>query len=847
MKRFLLLLVIAALVVLGVMRPWRVEPVLELDIRRDLFLDGDKIEFIEGFLEPPSLYVWPKIPDPNLDREQIPLVPFTRNCRLRWHVDARPGRFSTRFARLATGVGGDTTPCLLRVSVVVGGELRESVEAEVPAVPLDMAAKADVVREGPFASLSLALPEGAEALEIQVISEGEVPPDSYVTLLSPRVVQEPLRVAPADHPLVFEEDARLTAAWRPTDDPAVEFCASRRAGPPELPGGPPQILEASESYAPVSVEGAFEGRVPRHSLVFTGPADFEAVMDIAADSVLRGSVALDDRLPAGTRGRLLVLVGDEQAASLDVGSVDWVEVAVPLGQYAGASKRLTLRAEVVHFEPATVLTSVPDYTLQVEVPVEFTASTLRLGFAEPRVATPTSVPRRLATPEQPSVIVIQVETTRADVLDPFGGLEPGLTPNMQRLAERSVLYEQAIAPSPWTAPTTASLLTGVLPSAHGVIANNQRVIPDGLPTLAERARAAGVETAAFVTNTLLQRDAGYGRGFETYGYLPFRNARQVNDQAEAFLENHVGQQVLLFLHYFDPHMPVDAPGEWRNRYVQPDFAERSVFAAEESLKVRYMAGEAIDANDADVRFLRQRYLGEIAYFDEQLGNLLAAIDRMGLAPTTAIVFTSDHGEEFMEHGLWGHGSNLHAETIHVPLMVTSAGALEGFASATPSGATAARVPGVVETVGIHAEVLQMLGVPYDLDAIRPDLAERGYVFTETNKGLALDGLGDPLRRPLRAIRSDSHMLVRKMPVEGETGTGSLCFYDLRSDPGELSPMPATGLEAARLMEMLEREAHWVEEHRVEAPGRAMDSATMDALKALGYLGPGGAAEVSCDG
>jgi arylsulfatase A-like enzyme len=846
LKRVVLLAAIGSLIFLGVLRPGCSGTPLETDLRRDLFLDSDRIEFVEGFLEPPQLYVLPTIPDPNQSRDQIPIVPFTRNCRLLWHVDARSGHFSTQFARLSQGGEEDATPCRLVVSVV-GGDGHTSVEAEIPPMPLDRDANPNALREGPPGSLSLALPDGAETLEIQVVSSGDVPADSYVALLSPQVLHEPLRVNPADYPLSFESDVRLTAAWHPLGASEVAFCLARRLQPPEAPGAEPKLVEEVVSYRPVEVEGAFEGRVGRHALVFTGATEIEMQLDIASDSMLRGSVALDHRLPEGTLGRLLVLVGEEQVASLDVAGIDWVDVALPLGEFSGEDRRLSLRSEIVNFDPAPVLLDVANYTRGIEEPVEFLAQTVRFGFAEPRVSTPTSVPRRLATPQRPSVLVIQVETMRADVLDPFGGLEPGLTPNLQRLADRSVLYEQAIAPSPWTVPTTASLLTGVLPSAHGVIANNQRVIPDALPTLAERARSEGVVTAAFVTNTLLKSDAGYGRGFETYGFLPYRNAQQVNDQAEAFLENHAGQQVFLFLHYFDPHMPVDAPEEWRDRFVQDDLREQDALTAEQSLAARFFSGEVFGPDDPDVRFLRQRYLGEIAYFDEQLGRLLSAIDRMGLASTTAIIFTSDHGEEFMEHGLWGHGSNLHVETIHVPLMVTPAGALEGFASGVPSDMEAERVSGVVSTAGAHAEALQMLGVSFDPNEVLPDLEPRGYAFTETNKGLALDGKGDPLRRPLRAIRSETHMLLSRLPVEGEEGNGSLCFYDLVNDPAEQHPMTATGREADWHKGKLEEVAQWIEEHRVEAPSGAADGTSMDVLKELGYIGPGGGEESDCDG
>ncbi len=812
---------------------------LEVDVRRDLALDLDRVELVHGVDPTLGLLVWPDIPRPNPDRDQIALVGFTRDCRVLWHVDARPGRFATGVARLHRGVTGDASGCVLRVSVVGGGP-GSSVEVAVPPVPLDMESHADRLREGPAANISLALPEGAATLAIEVVSEGDVPPPGYVALLSPRVVQEPRRVDADEHPVRFERERRLTAAGVPDEQEPVVFATQTRLA------GDAAGEESAVSHRPVEVVGSFTGRARQHALAFTGAATFETTVDVAADSVLRGELALDSRLPEGARGRLVAELDGVEVARWDVASVDWTEVAAPLGEHAGAGRRLVLRSEVLAVDGTPVERLVPDYALRREVPVAFACRTVRLGFGEPRVATPAAVLRRLATPERPSVVLVQVDTLRADVLDPFDGAEPGLTPWIARFAGRGTVYERAVAPSPWTLPTTASLFTGLYPSAHRVQTHDRFVVPDALPTLAERARDAGVVTAAYVTNTLLADDAGYGRGFGTYAHLPYRNARQVGAQAEAFLENHVGQQFLLYLHYIDPHMPVEAPEPWLERYVSPELRGQDVLEVERRLTERFFSGEVIGEHDPDIRFMRQRYLGEVAYLDEQVGRLLAAIDRLGLADTTAVVFTSDHGEEFMEHGLWGHGSNLHGETIRVPLVVTGPGALAGFAT-EEDVREPGRVADVVSTTGLYAEVLDMLGVSYDAGAVQPGLDERGFALTETEKGLALGGGGDPLRRPLRALRSDDFLLVRKLPVEGEEGDGSLCFYDLREDPEERDPRTPVGKEAAFHVDKLERMLEAVLERRVEAPEGGVDAASLEQLRQMGYLSAGGAREGSCDG
>jgi arylsulfatase A-like enzyme len=138
------------------------------------------------------------------------------------------------------------------------------------------------------------------------------------------------------------------------------------------------------------------------------------------------------------------------------------------------------------------------------------------------------------------------------------------------------------------------------------------VLPGDKPTLAELARAAGVATGAVVASDILRPAAGYQRGFESFARVPWANARQVNDLAAAFIENHAGQQFLLFLHYFDPHGPLHPPGEWRDRYLDPELRPLVVREAEARLLAKMFAaakgeGAPPAPDDPDVRFLHGLY------------------------------------------------------------------------------------------------------------------------------------------------------------------------------------------------------------------------------------------------
>jgi arylsulfatase A-like enzyme len=289
------------------------------------------------------------------------------------------------------------------------------------------------------------------------------------------------------------------------------------------------------------------------------------------------------------------------------------------------------------------------------------------------------------------------------------------------------------------------------------------------------------------------------------------------------------------LHYWDPHGPYDAPEPWRERYVPEALRGRDRLAIEQDLVRELRRGQARTPDDADVRFLVGRYLGEVAWFDAQLGKLLDHLVETGLAKTTTLILTADHGEEFYEHGIFGHGSDLYAETVHVPLLIADPAALASWGKAAP--AQGSDVDAVVSTAGLCAEILGRLSVPFDPEALRPPLEQgAGWAFTETEKGQALQGIGDILRRPLRATWDDVGLLVveRALPDAGlEQRT---VFYDLRADPRAQVPLPPDGPAAQVLLQRLEEATRWAEAHRVQGPAAGGDQALLEQLRALGYVG-----------
>ncbi len=829
---------------------WLSAPRVALDGRRELIVERDRIDLVAGFDGRTEIEPWNDVTGANADRDEIGVL-MPRSGVLRWRLDAGPGRFVARISRRQLGPTDDRSVALVTVRDADHPEVEWSVH--VPPVAENPRSGADAVREGPSVELALDVPHAVQALELVSESPRGFPDGSVILLLSPRYEQTPRTVRLEDHPLVFEEvtDYLMPLVVADAEERSVRMATRRPLRPDGTSGG------GEDAWEPVTAPlweatGSFTGPrgQGRPALVLVADPEARAVASafLEADTVLRGAVALHDLMPDGASCELQVFVDGARVASLPVTSTAWQEIELPLGAWATGvdAHALEFRATEARLERTEVAREDVDLALGIFVWNEYRPERVLVGLSNPRLERPASVARREQSTRRPTVIVCQIETLRADVLGTyrrddetglFGAALKGLTPRLDALAEQSLVWETAISPSPWTLPSTASHLTGLLPSAHGVVDHNRNVVPGDVRTLAERARADGVVTGAFVANDILRGEAGFARGFVDYIELPYANARQVNAQARAWLQVHAGQQGLLFLHYFDPHHPFNAPGELRTAFVSPDLAGRDAGNAPNRLNDRLRKGESIPLDDPDVRILRDRYLGEIAWLDQQIGALVDAIEASGRADETVLVFTADHGEEFMEHGLHGHGSQVYDESVHVPLMVWAPGGQLG---------PPRRIEGVTSTTGLFATVLDLLGVVGQWVA-RPGLLENEgrnlFAFTETDKGVILDGKGDPLRAAVRAVRTDTYLLIsHEVPSAGELVFEDR-FYDLRKDPGATRPLPLKGAVYEGLQAYRRQALEWSHSNRARPLSPGMDAAQLEVLRKLGYVdvqAPGGA-------
>ncbi len=318
-----------------------------------------------------------------------------------------------------------------------------------------------------------------------------------------------------------------------------------------------------------------------------------------------------------------------------------------------------------------------------------------------------------AEPGLPNVLFVVIDTLRADALSSYGYDRP-TSPNLDALADRGVRFADAMSPAAWTKPSTGTLLTGLYPSRHGALHHGSVLqIPEGERALAEVFQDAGYATAAFVTNPNIKRIFAFDRGFSdffdspvedtvslasirdsVFGRLLIRwtrhqfnwkyenDAAQMNAHVLPWLERNATERFFLYVHYIDPHSPYSPPAEYRRE-----------FAGDHGLPLH---------NERKRLVGRDLYDGEIRFVDEQVGLLFARLEELGLADETLICVTSDHGEEWFEFDVLGHGFSLYQPVIHVPLILAGPGLPEGAVVEAP-----------VETVDLAATLVDAAGLGLD--------------------------------------------------------------------------------------------------------------------------------------
>lgn len=350
----------------------------------------------------------------------------------------------------------------------------------------------------------------------------------------------------------------------------------------------------------------------------------------------------------------------------------------------------------------------------------------------------------------PNVLVFLIDTLRPDHLGCYG-YNRDTSPNVDALAAEGLRFTEMISQSSWTRPAVASLLTSTYPAVHEA-KDRLDVLRSDLPTLAETFQVAGYQTQGFMCNPNCLPAWGFDRGFarfldlDSYTINPDKDKDAV-DAVVAALERDAGSPWFYYVHVVGPHEPYEPPAPYDTQFA-PDAAD----------------------DNAEHATARALYDGEIGFTDLQFGRVVDTMKRLGIYDNSLIVVTSDHGEEFWEHGGTGHGSTLFDEQIRIP-----------FIMKLPQSELAGTVvDGVCQIIDVAPTIFEALELPRPASfqgssltgLVRGELRDQPFAYSS----LFFD------KYSAHGARS------REFKYINDSEKNLLSWFDLLADPGELHPL-----------------------------------------------------------
>lgn len=381
-------------------------------------------------------------------------------------------------------------------------------------------------------------------------------------------------------------------------------------------------------------------------------------------------------------------------------------------------------------------------------------------------------------PKPLNVIIIAVDTLRADHLGCYG-YSRDTSPNIDDLAARGVLCERCISPAPWTLPSFSSVFTSLYPTQHGAETVHS-TLRESVPTLAGILKDHGYATGAVINAPALKPAYGVNRGFDHYHMTPEegRIADGTTRDALRWLDA-IGQEPFLaFVHYFDPHLSYSPPEPYGKKFTGDYESPIGYsFNLEGFSRVRdSMFVQMQQLTQADRDRIVDLYDGEIAFTDAAIADLLGGLDERGLLENTLIVFLSDHGEEFFEHGGFEHGHSLYQELIHVPLFFCLPGRL-------PEGVRLSRPVRLIDVAPTILDFLNIEPPPhYEGLSIRQLLEGKGQPQAPGNN-LLPDGVA--YAEALMHGREQKCVMAYPWKLVYEMGTEEEVLFNLGEDPLEM--------------------------------------------------------------
>ncbi|HLU65468.1 MAG TPA: sulfatase [Kofleriaceae bacterium] len=428
-----------------------------------------------------------------------------------------------------------------------------------------------------------------------------------------------------------------------------------------------------------------------------------------------------------------------------------------------------------------------------------------------------------------NLILVVLDTTRADSFTPFSPDTRVHAPVLADLAARATTFTSAYNNENWTKPSVATILSSLYPTSH-TARYARSVLPEEVQLLSQHLDRHGFRTALITANAVVSDKFGFDRGwdlFENHSRSSAGNGRPLYRRAARWLEEHHDRgRFFLMVQSVDPHTTYEVPQSYWGRYFSGSYDGPigSSFDAQEQIAVDNFD---LRISRRDLDWIRALYHGEVTFQDEQLGVLLETIDRLGLWDDTVVVVTNDHGEELQDHGHMGHGYTLYEEMIRAPLTVHY----------PPLFPPATQIDEIVEHVDLAPTLVETLGLP-----AMPDTD--GVSFLDLLRGR------DLRQRPHYAIaasRGDERAIrIGRWKLVVDSDRDEPRLFDLERDPDEQRDLAGEAPLAVRLCGVYLGEALGAPRKATRMSGgaaaRTLEAKSTDIdgdlrrqLEALGYL------------
>lgn len=586
------------------------------------------------------------------------------------------------------------------------------------------------------------------------------------------------------------------------------------------------LEEASISVNPLGLKRRLRLEGTERNTLFAPPySEYAFDVDLAADSVLEFAV-----------GILREAGPDGPAAAVKVGEAG-VDFRVEL-EIQG--RKRTLFQKYVTEPPAAEVPGIQFARHRMELPYD--AEKARLIFITRGESTCSSF---WANPvlfrkdrSGVNVILISIDTLRADHLGCYG-YQRDTSPHIDALAEDGIRFANAYASSSWTLPSHVSLMTSLHGVHHQVYHDDERMDPE-LVTLAELFHSRGYSCAAFTGGGFVSPAYGFAKGFDTFdvgsgGVFHQDSAARIHRSVYGWIDRHQDRSFLLFLHTYQPHSPYSCPLPYKTMFLD----ENSLFGQVDLF--HHLGGRENlykSLPEAERQNLIDLYDGEIRYVDDRLiGPLVAQLKTLGLYDRTLIVFLSDHGEEFFDHGAWGHGQSLYDELLKVPLIL----------KLPDSEHRGAHPETIVSLVDVMPTLLEAMGWDIPLQALDgrslfPVLEGKEAGDRIFLADIGNNILGSHVPRKVATNRGRIKMILNEgfTPEDLEffrfapPQRGRAELFDLAADPIESRSL------ADRQPGLANEILRWINDfytgaRKAQTQKARIDQSVRDQLKALGYI------------